>query len=365
MPKNYMSQDNSQKEKNDREEINYQLSGMHHSYDIALVAQLESFEQAVLIHHFQHWIRINRMDESKKKTHIHQGRCWMYQTKSEIQAHFSYMSDQKIRYAIDQLIEKGILLVGNFNKKKFDKTLWYAFRDEKAFNVDEISVEMYYAQGSGIKKMFTKAENRNACAENRYGSADNHKPIPDTIPDTITTDEYNRGKKAVDNSPSRKNESCEQKPQAIAADISTYLLEEIRKRMPGFKQPNLDSWAVTIDRMLRIDKREPFEIMEVITWLKNDDWYAANILSPKSLRDRFDDIKSKMMLKDKKTLVHQNRQYAIQMKQHYSQEMKGLTFNEKCAWNCYDTDNGKEASFDLPHETFKNILMNLFGGKIR
>lgn len=358
-----MTKDNSAEEKNMHYVNDLKLSGMHHSADIALIAKL-GFEQAFLVHHFQHWIRINRMDPKKKSTHIHEGRCWMYQTREEIHEHFPYMSFETIKYAIEQLILKGVLLARNFNKKRFDKTLWYAFVDEKAVGVDENSVQTYYAQRDEVKKMFTKGKIPHRSGKIPHGEGKIPSPIPDTIPYSETTDNLcNIGSQPVDNFLREQEKSCEQQTDAIASDLSTYLFEEIQKRMPRFKKPNMKEWAIVMDRMIRIDKRESFEIMEVIAWLKNDDWYAANIISPTSLRKKFDEIKSKMMLKDKKTLMSQNRLYAVQMKSQFSQEMKGLTFNEKCAWNCYNTDSGKEASFDLPHETFKNILLNLFGGK--
>ena len=356
-----MPKDNSAEEKNNLEAKNLQLSGMHHSADIALIAQL-GFEQAFLVHHFQHWIRINRMDPKKKNTHFHEGRCWMYQTREEIHKHFPYMSFETIKYAIEQLVIKGVLLAKNFNKKKFDKTLWYAFVDEKGVGLDENSVQIYYAQKVESQKMFTKGKSPYRSGKIPHGEGKSPSPIPDTIPDTIPTDISNGGHNDVHN-PDDDLESVANKTDAIASDLSTYLFEEIQKRMPKFKKPNMKEWAAVMHRMIRIDKREAFEIMEVITWLKNDDWYASNILSPTSLRKKFDEIVSKMMLKDKKTLMSQNRQYAVAMKKQYAQEMKGLTFNEKCAWNCYNTDSGKEASFDLPHETFKNILLNMFGGK--
>ena len=46
--------------------------------------------------------------------------------------------------------------------------------------------------------------------------------------------------------------------------------------------------------MLRIDKRTPEEIEEVIRWCQNDSFWQANILSTKKLREKFDQLAIKM-----------------------------------------------------------------------
>ncbi len=326
------------------------FSGESHGFDPKVAVLLGSVELAILVRHFAFWVRFNRMKKGKKNPNLRDGRCWTYQSRADIQIHFPYWSVDEVRRLCEKLVEKGVLITANYNRNPhINKTLWYAFKDEKHWGVDENSKNVYErqkCQSSG--KIATRP-------------AKLPHPTDTKSSDTETTDGIsNIGHDSVHN-PASESELT--KTDAIASDLSTYLFEEIQKRMPKFKKPNMKEWAAVMHRMVRIDKREVFEIMEVITWLKNDDWYAANILSPTSLRKKFDEIVSKMMLKDKKTLMSQNRQYAVAMKKQYAQEMKGLTFNEKCAWNCYNTDSGKEASFDLPHETFKNILLNMFGGK--
>lgn len=104
------------------------FSSQHHSFDISLATEF-GIEEAILIHHFQHWIRFNK---STGKNFI-EGRTWTYQTQREIQAHFPYMSLETIRYYLDKLIKIKILIVRNFSKDKFQKTYWYAFVDESKF----------------------------------------------------------------------------------------------------------------------------------------------------------------------------------------------------------------------------------------
>lgn len=76
--------------------------------------------------------------------------------------------------------------------------------------------------------------------------------------------------------------------------LATLLFSEIRKRKPDFKQPNLQSWAKEIDKMLRLDKRKPERIEAVILWCQTDDFWQDNILSTHKLRRQFDQLELKM-----------------------------------------------------------------------
>ena len=157
------------------------MSGIHHSFDIDL-ATIYGPNEAVLIHHFQYWIRHNR----KLKRNLHKGRTWSYQTLEEIAAHYPYLSTQEVRGLLERLTTgKGrrsrknekefvpVLLKGNFNRTGFDRTTWYAFADEGRF-LDSNNV--YERETSQMEK----------------GDLPNPKrrpptPIPDTKPDAKET----------------------------------------------------------------------------------------------------------------------------------------------------------------------------------
>lgn len=146
------------------------LSSQHHSFDILLAAKY-GVEEAILIHHFQHWIRINQVNGNN----IQDGHCWTYQTRKDICARFPYWNVDRVKYLCEKLVEHGILITANYNKLAIDKTLWYAFADEKAFAVNsEISKILYEGQ-----KCLSKG--KSAFPEGKSAQA-----IPDTKPNTIT-----------------------------------------------------------------------------------------------------------------------------------------------------------------------------------
>lgn len=115
---------------------------MHHSFDINLAA-IYGINAAIIIHHFQHWISVNR----RLKRNFHDGRTWSYQSFDEIAANFPYFTKDQVRDAIsllcngktrrsknDELCFEPVLMKANYNKTPFDRTLWYAFIDEEKFS---------------------------------------------------------------------------------------------------------------------------------------------------------------------------------------------------------------------------------------
>lgn len=144
----------------------------HHSFSVELATEY-GIEEAILIHHFQHWIKINR----RKNKNFKDGHWWTYQTREEIAAHFPYWSSENIRRYIESLEKKGIIKTGNFNKINFDKTLWYAFADEEKFlGPQENSNNSYERQICQIEV---------ANLPNRTGKS--ATPIPDTKTNTKET----------------------------------------------------------------------------------------------------------------------------------------------------------------------------------
>jgi len=76
--------------------------------------------------------------------------------------------------------------------------------------------------------------------------------------------------------------------------LADLLLEEILKNKPDFKKPNLQTWAKDISLILRIDKRTPDRIREVILWSQSDSFWRSTILSPGNLRKQFDRLEMAM-----------------------------------------------------------------------
>jgi hypothetical protein len=110
------------------------MSTIHMSFSVEH-AEKYGLNEAIMIHHFQHWIEYNRT----MKRNLIEGRTWTYQTQEEIAGHFTFWTRDQVQYLLNKLVDKGILRKGNFNKNTFLRTQWYAFENEKMFTKVEIS----------------------------------------------------------------------------------------------------------------------------------------------------------------------------------------------------------------------------------
>lgn len=69
------------------------------------------------------------------------------------------------------------------------------------------------------------------------------------------------------------------------------LKELILLNNPGAKTPDdLSKWAIDFERMTRIDKRTPEQIITIIEFSQKDDFWKSNILSAGKLRKQFDTL---------------------------------------------------------------------------
>lgn len=142
-------------------------SSIHHTFDVLLAKELKDVNLAILIHNMQFWIMLNK----RKNINHFEDRTWTYQTIKDIAACFPYWSTKQVERLLIKAVKFGIMQTGNFNKSKFDKTLWYAFVDEQRFSI------------SRIEKMEEEID---------FPKSGNGNPqIGTPIPDTKTNTEFN------------------------------------------------------------------------------------------------------------------------------------------------------------------------------
>ena len=103
---------------------------LSHSFSVDF-AELYGVECAILINHFQFWIRQNK----KANKNFHDGKTWMYQTQKEICSIYPYWSEKSVQRNIQKLLNLGIIVKSNYNDTAYDRTCWYAFQDEEKFNI--------------------------------------------------------------------------------------------------------------------------------------------------------------------------------------------------------------------------------------
>ncbi len=86
---------------------------------------------------------------------------------------------------------------------------------------------------------------------------------------------------------------------SIEFQLSQLLLLKIRENLPRYKMPDLQKWSTIMDYIIRLDEHPPDEVREVILFSQADPFWCANILSPRNLRDKYDNLNLKRINKNK------------------------------------------------------------------
>ncbi|MBK8413900.1 MAG: hypothetical protein IPL22_04865 [Bacteroidetes bacterium] len=99
-----------------------------HFYNVKYAKEY-GVSEAILINYFQFWITKNRNNPKSNKD----GKTWTYISRTDLAKVFEYFTVDQIKTIILNLIDKHVLIKGNYNLMKVDKTSWYAFEDEGKF----------------------------------------------------------------------------------------------------------------------------------------------------------------------------------------------------------------------------------------
>lgn len=133
---------------------------MTHQFD-AGIAEIYGVEIAIMVQNFAFWIAKNKANNRN----FYEGKTWTYNTIKAFNELFPYWSESQIRRILKKMEAEGILLTGNFNEVKYDRTIWYTFTNtfyEK---------HKYILQNRQME--VTKPSN---------GSDETVTPIPDKLP---------------------------------------------------------------------------------------------------------------------------------------------------------------------------------------
>ena len=109
---------------------------MNHSFNIEYAEEF-GIEEAIIIENFIFWIKKNRANKKHSHTVIidtkKEERTFTYNSASALSELFPYMNEKKIYRVMTSLVEQEVLIKGNYNSNTYDRTLWYAFKDEIRF----------------------------------------------------------------------------------------------------------------------------------------------------------------------------------------------------------------------------------------
>lgn len=150
---------------------------MHHYFDVDIATKY-GINAAIILQNLGHWIKRNEANESN----YYDGYYWTFNSRKAYQELFPYMSKWQIENAFKKLIDEGLVITGNYNEMKYDRTMWYALT-EKAKCI------LHFREMD--------------CSKIQNGSCKNGKPIPNINTDinaNINTDKEERKQASKTNS---------------------------------------------------------------------------------------------------------------------------------------------------------------------
>lgn len=89
------------------------------------VARLTDANASIIFSSILFWCDVNRINGKN----YHDGRYWMYMTYKDIATEYIYLSRKQVETSVNKLRKAGLIIVGRYNKRKNDRTNWYAISD--------------------------------------------------------------------------------------------------------------------------------------------------------------------------------------------------------------------------------------------
>lgn len=96
-----------------------------HCFDVD-VAKRYGVNCAVILNNIYHWITKNEANGEN----FYDGYYWTYNSTKAFNELFPYLTQKQIETALKKLRDEGILITGNYNENKYDRTLWYAITEK-------------------------------------------------------------------------------------------------------------------------------------------------------------------------------------------------------------------------------------------
>lgn len=236
-----------------------------------LIELLGDPTEAIILQQIHYWL--------VKNMNIKDGYSWVYNSIKDWNKQFKWLSEPTLKRKFKSLEDKGLLITGNYNKAKFDRTKWYRI-DYDA--LDEMVQALYQNDTTIVSKRYNAKYQNDTDYTIDYTKNNN-------IDNTTTTGTTEIG-------------SIYEFWESNIGSLSPYLIEEIQAIYEDWKevskQPKemiLESIKMALDKGVR-------NISYIKTILKR--WYDNRIYSIEDLKadqERFEKNKeSKYNKRNKK-----------------------------------------------------------------
>lgn len=250
--------------------------GKHRIYSFtAEWAMAFGINGAVLLSNLYFWVEKNKEND----VNFHDGRYWTYNTLDAFAEQYPFWSKDQIKRIMKELRDKGIVLVGNYNTNKYDRTLWYSVDFDKVesmlmdvakspYQEDEIATPIpdINTDINSIKETTTYSSSK----EKSIFFGDPQESSQSTEGDTPSLLNNQKGKDysmtPLNNPP--LSATREEREQAFREQADKFIPEYGRKMIDAF----CDYWTEFGGKKMRFEKEKTWELKRRLqTWKRNDD----------------------------------------------------------------------------------------------
>jgi hypothetical protein len=188
---------------------------------------------AIFIENLAGWIKLNSGKDKPEDRNHFEGQYWSYNSYSEFSRYFEGWSVKVIRAIVAKCVKLGLILISNFNKKRYDNTNWYTLTD-KALS--------YYPQ---LSERFSHTP-----AQTGSTPAQTGRPIP-----SLPTQDLNN---TTSTSEPLTPEVPREKPSKPKQVTPRELIEIYREEFPNNPQPHPRLISTSLQKVLNtLIKRWP------------------------------------------------------------------------------------------------------------
>lgn len=105
------------------------------------LAKLIGLNEAIVLQQIEYWTNIKEKADTKNKKTIKEnyadGFYWTYNTVEEWSEEFPFWSYDTVKRTLKKLRDNNYIITSNYNKKAYDRTLWYRVNHEELIKLDE------------------------------------------------------------------------------------------------------------------------------------------------------------------------------------------------------------------------------------
>lgn len=232
-------------------------------------------DAAIIYSNIDFWVDTNKLN----KINFKDGRYWMFNSVSAFVKQFTWLTESQIKTALLKLESSGLLIVGNYNNKGYDRTKWYSTYTDLLI---------------GEKSQMDCSEIENGLDENRQPIPDNKQDIKNIykskMSDISVSDDYSKlclktKKEKIDISCTR----AEGYAFFIADQFRHLFIKNIEEK-GGIANDQINAkFHAYVNPILLIHKKGGYNsdhLREIYQFLDSDsgEFWKANILSTSTLR---------------------------------------------------------------------------------